>query len=506
MRGLESLKTIRDQGICEMIGLQLLNWLRLIDERSENVHSATLSGFRLKNQHLVTVFLLALLAFLAILYFAWPVWRAQWPMEIDRNEAWNAFQVDRLRAGLALYPNADALIANNYPPLSFILIAGLSKFGINPIFVGRVLSLLATLAAALGIGAIVRLLNCGWSAAALGSFWYLATMSRFFDTYVGMNDPNLVGVAVMIWGLAWALSVRSHGGAIELPFALMAIAGFYKHTLFAVPATALLWLLMVDRRLAFRAALAGGIVVTAGFSMCLGFYGRDFMDQLTAPRVINIHRLISGLGRTQWIIPALLMWVYWAYINRKTRQAQFTALLVAMSIFDHALQQIGDGVDDNSQFELVAALAIGVALAYDYSASLRYLRISAGGTRVAILAILIFRLLLSNRIEPYLLVASETFRQIGPVSAAVVEEEIRRIAEIPGEVSCSIMTVCHYAGKQFVFDKFSVQQRIALGRLSFESVESLSVKNRIIFETIDSLSDMRVFRDYSTVGRYSLRQ
>ena len=189
-----------------MIGLQLLNWLRLSDERSENVHSAMLSGFRLKNQHFVTVFLLALLAFLAILYFAWPVWRAQWPMEIDRNEAWNAFQADRLRAGLALYPDADALIANNYPPLSFILIAGLSKFGINPIFVGRVLSILATLAAALGIGAIVRLLNCGWSAAALGSFWYLATMSRFFDIYVGMNDPNLVGVAARQSGWKWGVN------------------------------------------------------------------------------------------------------------------------------------------------------------------------------------------------------------------------------------------------------------------------------------------------------------
>ena len=483
--------------------------MRNRSEFSKNLHSATaLTEVRSKNSQLAALFLLGLLAFLAILYFAWPVWRAQWPMEIDGNEAWNAFQVDRLQAGLALYPDAGALIANNYPPLSFILIAWLSTSGIDSIVVGRVLSLLATLTAALGIGAILRLLSCVWSAAAFGSFWYLATMSRFFDSYVGMNDPNLVGVAVMIWGLAWVLSVQSRGGAIEFPFALMAIAGFYKHTLFAVPAAAFLWLLMVDRHLAIRAALAGGVMVIAGFLMCLGFYGNAFIDQLMAPRMIDVHRLLSGFGRTQWIIPAFMIWAYWACINRKSPQAKFTALLVAMSVFNHAFQQIGDGVDDNSQFELVAALAIGVALAYEYPISLRCLHISAKGNRLAILAILIFRLLLSNRVEPYLLVASQNFRQIGPVSAAVVNDEVRRIAEIPGEVSCSIMTICHYAGKQFVFDKFSVRQRIALGRMSFESVELLFVKDKdqIIFETINPLSDMRAFRDYSTVGRYSVRQ
>ena len=446
------------------------------------------------------------LALLAILYFAWPVWRSQWPMEIDGNEAWNAFQVDRLRAGLALYPDADALIANNHPPLSFILIAWLSKFGTDPIFVGRVLSLLATLATALGIGAILRLLSCGWSAAAFGSFWYLATMSRFFDGYVGMNDPNLVGVAVMILGLAWVLRVTSRGGAIEFPFALMAIAGFFKHTLFAVPAAAFLWLLLVNRRLALRGALAGGVTAIGGFLICAAFYGHVFIDQLTAPRVIDVHRLISGVGRIQWIVPAFLIWVYWACINRKSQQAQITALLVVTSVFDHTFQQIGDGVDDNSQFELVAALAIGVALAYEFPIRIRYLHISPKGTQAAILAILLFRLLLSNRIEPYLLVASETFRQIGPVSAAIVNEEVRRIATIPGDVSCSIMTVCHYAGKQFAFDHFSVRQRIALGRMNSELLESLFVENRIMRETINPLSDMKVFRDYSTVGRYSVRQ
>lgn len=453
----------------------------------------------------VRTFLLILLTLLAIFYFAWPVWRAQWPMEIDRNEAWNAFQVDRLRAGLALYPDSESLIANNYPPLSFILIAWLSKLGTDPIFVGRALSLVATLAVALGIGTIVRLLSCGWAAALLGSAWYLATMSRFFDGYVGMNDPNLVGLAVMIWSLVWVLRIQSRGGTIELPFILMATAGFYKHTLLAIPAAALLWLLSTDQRLAYRALLAGAATAIGGILICVAIYGYAFIDQLTAPRAIDVHRLISGSGRIQWIAPAFVIWAYWAWINRKRRQAKITGLLVAMSVFDHAFQQIGDGVDDNSQFELVASLAIGLAVTYQFPTPLRALHISASTNQAAILAVLIFRLLLSNRAEPYLLVASDAFRRIGPASAAVVDQEVRRIAEIPGEVSCSIMTVCRAAGKSFVFDDFSVRQRIALGQMNSELLNSRIAENRVTYETINPLSDMRVFRDYKAIGRYSVR-
>ena len=36
--------------------------------------------------------LIALLVALAVIFFNWLVWRAQWPLEIDVNESWNAYQ------------------------------------------------------------------------------------------------------------------------------------------------------------------------------------------------------------------------------------------------------------------------------------------------------------------------------------------------------------------------------------------------------------------------------
>ena len=102
---------------------------------------------------------LAALATLALIYFAWPVYRAFLPLQIDINEAWNAYQTDMLRAGQSLYSSND-FITNNYPPLSFYVVNALSAAtGIDVLYVGRLLSLAATVAIAFSVWACVRRLG-----------------------------------------------------------------------------------------------------------------------------------------------------------------------------------------------------------------------------------------------------------------------------------------------------------------------------------------------------------
>jgi hypothetical protein len=62
-------------------------------------------------------FAIAVLAGLAAIYTLWPIIRAGLPLQIDPNEAWNAWHADRLRQGEPLYPDPAGLIVNNYPPL-----------------------------------------------------------------------------------------------------------------------------------------------------------------------------------------------------------------------------------------------------------------------------------------------------------------------------------------------------------------------------------------------------
>lgn len=106
--------------------------------------------------------------------------------------------------------------------------------------------------------------------------------------------------------------------------------GFCKHTLFAVPCCAFLWLLNADWRLALRGGIAGGAAAIGGLVICSAFYGPAFFEQLTMPRIMHAHRLVAGFGRLQWIIPAFIIWAVWAWDRRRTEQARFTVLFVIL--------------------------------------------------------------------------------------------------------------------------------------------------------------------------------
>ena len=84
-----------------------------------------------------------LLASLAAYFLAWPIWRAQFLVEIWPTEGWNAYLQDAAASGRRLYPSADDLTGNNYPPLSFYAVGYLGKIFGDNLFVGRALSIVA---------------------------------------------------------------------------------------------------------------------------------------------------------------------------------------------------------------------------------------------------------------------------------------------------------------------------------------------------------------------------
>jgi IS66 C-terminal element len=55
------------------------------------------------------------------------------------------------------------------------------------------------------------ILNLGgaWIASVVGAMWLLATLARFSDFYIGMNDPQLPALAITVSALAWALGRKN---------------------------------------------------------------------------------------------------------------------------------------------------------------------------------------------------------------------------------------------------------------------------------------------------------
>jgi hypothetical protein len=429
---------------------------------------------------------ITLLGLLAAFYLYGPLWHAFLPLEMSPNEAWNAWYTSAVLHGEPLYPGKDELIVNNYPPLSFYLVAFVSVFTADPIYAGRLVSLLSLGAVAFSIALCIRQLGASRGAAILGALWFVATMACFFSRFIAINDPNMLALAAMAGALAFFLARLSAGKSVEPAVACMVLAGFFKHSLIAIPLTALIWLALTQWRLGLRACLFGAGLAALGLAICLAVYGGGFLDQLLMPRVLSLGRALRVVNKIQWVAPALLFWGIWAWSNRDKAAARFSALLVAISYATSTLQTAGEGVVLNAFFELIFASSIAVALAFEQLASTPLARrFNVAQIQKAIIAVLVLRLLLAQHLEPYLMLFSPEFRQEAAKRADVMNSEVERVRAMPGAVSCSNMTVCYRAGKTFVYDPFWVGQKLASGTSTQAQIDGAVARAQIQFETVD---------------------
>jgi hypothetical protein len=407
---------------------------------------------------------IALLAVLAIYFMAWPIWRVGFPIEIAPNEGWNAYHADAAMGAAPLYPPTDTLIVNNYPPLSFYVVGALAQVFGDALYVGRVLSLIAVVALGLLIAAMIRQLGARRAAAAIGGLWFVAVMARSFTRFVGMNDPQLVGHVLMMSALAWFMAREARGKSVVPPILAMAAAGFYKHNIAAVPLTALIWLAIKDWRRAVVPIAVGAGAAALGLMICIAIYGEVFLANLLTARAYRVMRAINGLGRLQWILPALVLWGIWVAAERKSRAAHFTALFVAVAFIEYVVQWTGEAILDNAQFDLVIATAVGLGLAFDRVGKTAFgQRYGEAAAQAVIVLIVAARLVATLRIEPALVLFDPDYRAQYFANAQVVREEAARIATIAGPVACDFKVVCRLAGKPFSYDDFRAEMLVATG-------------------------------------------
>jgi hypothetical protein len=417
---------------------------------------------------------IALLALLAAYFMVWPVWRAGFPIEIAQNEGWNAYHADAAMGAAPLYPAADTLIVNNYPPLSFYVVGALGKVLGDPLYVGRVLSLLAVVGLGALIGVMILELGGGAAGAAIGGLWFIAVMARSFTRFVGMNDPQLAAHVLMMGAFIWLIRREARGQSGVPPILAMVVAGFYKHNIIAVPVTSLLWLIGRDWRRAMLPLAVGAGAAALGLVICVLVYGDVFLANLMTPRTYHVERALKGLGRLQWILPALALWAIWAVAERKRDAARFTALFIAVAFAAYVMQWSGDAILDNAQFDLVIATAVGLGMAFDRAGETPFgRRHGATAARAVVVLVVAARLFATLRIEPALVLFDPSYRAQYYENARAVRAEAARIAQIPGPVACDYKIVCRLAGKPFVYDDFRAEMLVATGASQGLDVQGL---------------------------------
>jgi dolichyl-phosphate-mannose-protein mannosyltransferase len=437
---------------------------------------------------LTAIFVLALLA---LTYFAWPVYRAFLPLQILYSDAWNAYHADFLSSGRPLY-QLDVFVSNNYPPLSFYLINSLSAAtGVDGLYVGRIMSLAATVATSVAVWACVRLLGGSRLAATLSSIWWLASMARWYHDWIGIDDPHIVALALMTWALAYVLQ-HPNSDRAQIAIVVMGVAGFYKHNLVAIPAAALFWLTLHDRWRGLRATLIGLGTVGVGLAVCGAVFGAAFFHDMLLPRVYHISRVIGYIGLTQFVAAAMIIAVVWAVFRWQTLSGRFVLFFVVVALVSYLVQSTAEGVLENAAFELTVAVAIGLGCAFDDLAAIPKVRHwGLERVQVVVVGILIARLLLSLRVTPYLFLFSPNFRASLNERVSIMTAESARIAAIPGPVSCyRALLACRLAGKPLVFDPFIVGEYIGTGRISQREVAEKISERKIRFEAVDPRTDL----------------
>ena len=427
---------------------------------------------------------------IAMWSFAWPVYRAFLNVEIENNEGWNAYFADAAMGRMPLYPSADQLITNNYPPLSFYIVGLAGRFIGDPVLAGRLLSLVAVVAIATAIALSVRRLGGSGVAARISAAFFVATMSRFFISYVGMNEPQLFGEAIMAFAFLRFLRARSNDRGYVGPVLVMALAGFIKHNIIAMPLTAFLWLSFNRRREAVKCFCVAAIAIVTGTAICYVLFGRNFFLNILCPRHYSLKRSLRIFGELEWVSVGLLACLYNAWARRHDGSVQLCSWLIAIALGSYFLQKGGAGVDINAQFDLVIAVAMGLGLAFtQVSLWPMARRLRSEQAQAILLLAVCARLLASKQLQPVRLIFDSGFRHEIVMRERAMTDSVERVRRIPGDVTCGRNMLVNYrAGKPFVVDAFNAEQRILAGALPKDAISARVAAGTLTIVEVDPLA------------------
>jgi hypothetical protein len=394
------------------------------------------------------------------------------PVVYGFDEGWNAFHAFAAARGHNPYPPPSSFMYNNYPPLSYYVVGGLGLLFGDDIFAGRFLSLVSFLAATASLALIALRMGCRRLEAGFTAL-LSATVLMADYSYVGMNDPQMMGHAVQLLALLLLLGPRTH---LRLAAAaLLFSAGFFiKHLLFILPLAATLWLLVNDRRAGLRLALYGTVFAVAGLVLFQLAFGQSLWSQIHSPRVYLLSKTIAGL--LGWLqvsaLPlAAASWVL--FLFRGDVFLRFAAIYLVVALASGIFLTGGAYTSGNMMFDALMALALlgGVGLN-----RLKSARPAAAPVYIACHALPLVGLLVFHSVN-------DSFdRRHWLDREGMARQDTRRdiafLQARQGPAICTLLALCYWAGKPASVDMGMMQQAILTGRRDGRDLENAIAARR----------------------------
>lgn len=384
---------------------------------------------------------------------------------LNYNEGWNAYHVAEVLRGSALYHSSSPFFFNNYPPLSFYIVAACTRAIADPIIAARYLSLAAFVIWTILLAETAVLLHCsrqeGWFAALL----FAAVELRFTD-YVGIADPQMLGHAVASAGLVTVLR-RPHSMWFLLAGAtLLTTAAFIKQNLIALPIACVVWLAMTDRPQAWRLAALGSTIAALGLVLCFAVFGSAFLEVFIAPR--SYVPLKGAWMALQWVIRMIAFLVLFTVVARRCARDQaviFCGVYATVGTLFGFLFGGGAGVNWNVFFDADWALCLSAAVALNRLSSVeqefRAVNVRAKFLVGYVMALTI-ALVVAVRMEWW---SPRYWLTPHAVEAASAALEIEFLEAHGERALCEELALCFWARKAVEVDVFNTQQGVLTGRI-----------------------------------------
>jgi hypothetical protein len=415
---------------------------------------------------------LFLATLLAVLLLLAPLSRTLDSGPINYNEGWNAYHQTTASHGKPLYGEVPKFVTNNYPPISFHLIALVSRFTGDVNQTGRWVAFLSMVLVAALCGAIVRHFTSSLPLAVFTALNTVIWLAFYKADRIGMNDPQMLATVFSLLGLYLYIRSPEKSGWLALSAICFVISIFTKHNLLGFPAAAGLHLLLQKRWK--NLAVWGGTAVF-GAVLMLAFAqwhdGPYFFAHFVAPR--GMKGWLGTVTDYAWTfqLPLLLATV-WA-LRKGVDSMRHILVLCLLLTNVVALGFAGRlGVDRNIFFDpMFSMVMIGALLFADiapYAARMQRRGFLLGALLLAPsagVAIEIPSILRTDWIHWRRSYVGELARES--------EFVIGMLRGQPGPALCENLLLCFQAGKPLLYEPFFIFNQLKVGRLREEEVVSL---------------------------------
>ena len=397
--------------------------------------------------------LLVLAGLLALVHLALPLASLPAFASLNYNEGWNAYHATAVFSERPLYPPPGDLFPNNYPPLSFAVVALLEGLFGDPVLAGRLLSLLSFLGICVEIALLARRASGSWRHGLFAGLLFAALLGAAFGDYIGMNDPQLLAHALVLGGALLVTSGRSPA-RIATAALLMSLGGLVKHNLIALPLAITAWLWLRDRKaFGLWAAASAAWIGVALVGLWL-VHGSDVFRSILGVRETSLQTAanMSGIWLRSLAAPlaigALALREAW-----RDPDAQWLSLYAALGLALGVGFTAGEGVNYNAFFDLTIGLSL-----------LGSFLLSRGGYPIPVVA-----LALALLVDPLLrgphawLGRGPSLLEIAKLEAAT-KRDVEYLSAVEGPVLCETLSLCFWAGKPEAVDLFNSRQAFWAGR------------------------------------------